>query len=267
MVIIMRYHDILDIYVTATPEQIEEAYAEKLAMLNHSEAALSLKQRKEAELNKARADCLDYCNKRFREKCSMEIVEMGRTALEPNRMNDCCGDCNNCCLNCCSCVCYGAIFTVVGGIILTITTRVAAKKRAEAEEYRRKTEEQEARRRSEHLNALIKQKNEAVNQCNKKRGILAAELNHRQMQLQAQTNIYEEKRQYIITFCNNIGLKLTESQISSSPAVTAMKREVVTLEEEVANANRAISENEALISSSMNEAERARNELRNNQVR
>lgn len=46
-----------------------------------------------------------------------------------------------------------------------------------------------------------------------------------------------------------------------------MKREVVALEEEVANANRAISENEALISSSMNEAERARNELRNNQVR
>lgn len=263
----MRYHDILDIYVTATPEQIEEAYAEKLATLNNSEAAPSLKQRKEAELNKARIDCLDYCNKRFGEKCSMEIVEMGRTALEPNRMNDCCGDCNNCCLNCCSCVCYGAIFTVVGGIILTITTRIAAKKRAEAEEYRRITEEQEARRRSENLNALIEQKNKTVNQCNEKRSTLAAELNHRQVQLQTQTKIFEEKRQNIIAFCNSIGLQLSESQISSSPAVTAMKREVVALEEEVSKANRAISENEALISSSMNEAERARNELRNNQVR
>lgn len=263
----MRYHDILDIYVTATPEQIEEAYAEKLATLNDSEAAPSLKQRKEAELNKARIYCLDYCNKRFGEKCSMEIVEMGRTALEPNRMNDCCADCNNWCLSCCSCACYGTIFAVVVGIISSVASKAAAKKRAEMEAIRRATEEAEAMKRGEELNALINQKNKTVDQCNNKKSTLAAELSHRQAQLQAQIKIFEEKRQEIIEFCNSIGMQLSELQISSSPAVTAMKREVVALEEEVFKANRAISENEALISSSMNEAERARNELRNNRVR
>lgn len=260
----MKYHDILDIYITASPEQIEEAYVDKLAALNCSEATPSLKQRKAAELNKARVDCLEYCNKRFGEKCSMEIVEMGMVALEPNRVNDCCGDCNSCCLNCCSCACYGAIGAVVLSIVCAITNKVLTQKRAEAEEQRRIAEENAARRRSEQLNAQIEQKTRVAAQCTAKRSALNAELNHRQEQFKTQTRIFEEARQNIIAFCQSIGLQLTESQISNSPAIIAMKREVMILNEEVARSNRAISENEALISSSMAEAEKARNELRNN---
>ena len=42
----MKYHDILDIYVTASPEQIEKAYADKIAALNSCEASPLLKQKK-----------------------------------------------------------------------------------------------------------------------------------------------------------------------------------------------------------------------------
>ncbi len=259
----MKYHDILDIYVTASPEQIEKAYADKIAALNSCEASPLLKQKKTAEFSKAREDCLKYCDKSFSEKCSMEIVDIGRSALEPNRVNDCCGDCNSCCLNCCSCACYGVIGAVVLGIVGGVASKILAQKRAEAEEQRRIAEENAARRRSEQLNELIAKKTNDVSQCTAKRATLNAELNHRQELLNAQNKIFEESRQNIIAFCNKINLPLTETEISNSPAITAMKQEVLALNEEVANANRAINENETRISTSIAEAERARNELRN----
>lgn len=257
----MRYHDILDIYVIASPEQIEEAYADKMAALNSSEATPLLKQKKAAELSKAREDCIEYCNKRFGEKCSMEIVEMGRSAFEPNRLNGCCEDC---CADCCQCVCCTAIGVGMFSAVCAITSRVLAQKRAEAEEQRRRAEENAARRRCEQLNDLIAQKTSIVSQCTAKRAALNAELSHRQEQLNAQTKLFEENRQKIIAFCDKIGLQLTEAQISNSPVITAMKRDVLVLNEEVVKANRAISENETCISSSMAEAERARKDLRNN---
>lgn len=255
----MKYHDILDIYVTATPEQIDEAYTKKLAVLNCSDASPSIKQRKEAELSKAREDCLEYRSKRFGEKCAMEIADAGRTALEPNRMNDCCSDCTGCC----SCICWGIVCTVILGVVLDIVKKYTEKMRIEAEEAQKIAERERARKRAEELNTLIKSKDETVKRCTEKRGELAANLNHRQLRLQAQEKIFEEKRQSIIAFCKKIGLNITEMQISNSPAVAALRRNVTAAKEEVAAANRAITANEELISSSMAEAERARNELYN----
>lgn len=257
----MKYHDILDVYITASPKKIEKAYTDKLEALNSLNVAISLKEKKMAELTQAYRDCLEYRNKSFAEKCSLEMIEMGKTALEPNRANDCCSEW---CTGACTCVCNGAIFITIFSIICAVVSKVLEKKRAEEAETTRIAEEEAARKRAEQLNTKIEREAAAESQCTAKRSTLNAELNHRQEQLNTQTKLFEANLKKIVTFCNNVGLEFSEEQISCFPAVAAMKQEVIVAQEEVSKANNAIHENEARIVSAKTEAENARRDLQRN---